>query len=619
MCGIAGVIGIINASIHVKSMLDAMNHRGPDDWGVLSDGDMTLGHKRLSIIDLSSAGHQPMTNCKGDKTIVFNGEIYNYLELKSLLPENTELKSNTDTEVILELWDAFGKDILPKLRGMFALAIWDASSKELILARDHMGIKPLYYQIHNNQLVFASEMKGMLDSGLVTNKVNAKAVNQYLANGYIMQPNTIIEGVKMLEPASFLIWKNGFRGIEQYWKITDKPNTLPLTEEDAIKTVERLVTDAVREEAFADRPLGVFLSGGLDSTVLVAALKKSGANHIKTFSVGFDGDDLSEEDDAKEAAGFYGTTHTQLQVTDKEVVPYIGQYIKALDQPSVDGLNTWLVSKVTAKHVTVALSGLGGDELFSGYSIDRAILHKQQYAWISRIIHTTRPLWNNAPKEIGNRLQAYSKWRNLPEFYKTWGSLFSDEEIKELTSLKTSTKNQFSKLDLGSTYSLLKRISYMHQQGFMMSRLLRDSDAVSMDHSIEVRFPVIDHRLVKLAFHLPDDWKIKNVKETAKLKNYEKDNSYEVNGVKHLLYQAFKNDLPPEFGSRPKRGFKMPIEKWMRSGLKDDIQKTLTNPNSFLNSKFISKLHESWEKGKLNWSKVWAIYTLEKWVQQNIG
>lgn len=595
-----------------------MHHRGPDDWGVYEHGDITLGHKRLSIIDLSPAGHQPMTNRKGDITIVFNGEIYNYQELKSLLPEHTSLKSTTDTEVILELWAILGKDVLPKLRGMFALAIWNNNTQELVMARDHMGIKPLYYQIKNNLLVFASEIKGMLASGLVEKNINNKAVYQYLANGYIMQPDTIVEEVNKLEPASCLTWRDGQCTIEQYWRITDKPNYLPETEDEAINKVHQLVTDAVQEEAIADRPLGVFLSGGLDSTVLVAALKKSGANQIKTFSVGFDGDDLSEEDDAKEAAVFYGTTHTQLQVSDKDVVPHIEQYIKALDQPSVDGLNTWLVSKVTAKHVTVALSGLGGDELFSGYSIDRAILHKQQYAWMSQIIHAVKPIWNRAPKNINNRLQAYSNWRNLPEFYKTWGRVFNDAEIQELTRQKSYNQNQFATLDIGSRYSLLQRISYMHQRGFMMSRLLRDSDAVSMDHSIEVRFPIIDCRLVNLAFNLPDNWKIKHVKSTAKLTNYEKENSYEVNGVKHLLYQAFKNDLPPQFGSRPKRGFKMPIEKWMRNGLKHDIEQTLTNKDSYLDTKLLNKLNESWKSGNVNWSKIWAIYTLEKWVQQNI-
>lgn len=619
MCGIAGVLGINNASSHVKNMLEAMHHRGPDDWGMFEDGNVTLGHKRLSIIDLSPAGHQPMTNRKGDTTILFNGEIYNYQELKGLLPPFTSLKSNTDTEVILELWAILGKDVLPKLRGMFALAIWNTNTQELVLARDHMGIKPLYYQINNNQLVFASEMKGMLASGLVTKKVNVKAVYQYLANGYIMQPNTIIEDVSMLEPASCLVWKNGQYTIEQFWNITEKTDNLPLTEEDAIKKVHQLIIDAVLEEAIADRPLGVFLSGGLDSTVLVAALKKSGANQIKTFSIGFDGDDLNEEDDAKEAANFYGTTHTQIQVGNKDVVPHLEQYINALDQPSVDGLNTWLVSKVTAQHVTVALSGLGGDELFSGYSIDRAIIYKQQYAWISKIIYASKHIWNNAPKKISNRLQAYSNWRNLPEFYKTWGRIFSDEEILELTKLKSPPQNQFTKLELGGTYSLLQRISYMHQRGFMMSRLLRDADAVSMDHSIEVRFPVIDYRLVNLAFNLPDDWKIKNVKATVKLTNYEKENSYEANGVKYLLYQAFKKDLPAQFGARPKRGFKMPIEKWMRGGLMHDIEETFKTSMHLLSTTYTDEILKDWKNGKTNWTRVWSIYILKKWIQRNLA
>ena len=618
MCGIAGVVGINNALTHVKNMLEAMHHRGPDDWGIYEDETTVLGHKRLSIIDLSPAGHQPMTSSKGDTTIVFNGEIYNYQELKNLLPKETKLKSTTDTEVILELWTTLGKDMFPKLRGMFTLVIWNIITKELVLARDHMGIKPLYYHTKNNQLVFASEIKGMLASGLIKKQINNSAVYQYLANGYIMQPDTIIEDIKMLEPASCLIWRDKGFVIENFWDITNRPSQLPITEKESINVTHQLITEAVKEEALADRSLGVFLSGGLDSTVLVAALKKNGAKQIQTFSVGFEEDELSEEDDAKEAADFYGTKHTQLQVSDLDVVPYIDQYIKALDQPSVDGLNTWLVSKVTAKHVTVALSGLGGDELFSGYSIDRTVLHKQKYNWISQLIFGIEPFWKYAPQRIKNKLNLYSSWRTLPDFYKTWGRLFSDEEIERLTNNIHKTYNQFNKLDLSKKYSLLQRISFMHQKGFMLSRLLRDSDAVSMDHSIEVRFPLIDFRLVNMVFNLPDTWKIKKVKETAKLTNYEKENSYEENGVKHLLYQAFKNDLPPKFGSRPKRGFKMPIEKWMRKGLNDDIVKTLTNKQSFLNPELLNNIHINWQEGKLNWDKVWAVYTLEKWIAQNI-
>lgn len=619
MCGIAGILGIENSLSNLKDMLEAMHHRGPDDVGTFESGPITLGHKRLSIIDLSAAGHQPMTNQTGDVTIVFNGEIYNYQELKSLLPASIKLKSNTDTEIILELWKIKGTDLFPKLRGMFAIAIWDERNHELVLARDHMGIKPLYYQIKNKQLIFASELKGMLASGYVPKKINTTALTQYLTYGYILQPTTILDEVHMLEPASYLIYRNGTYTRNYFWKITDKPDLIPASEEEAIQIVRNLVIDSVKEESIADRLLGVFLSGGLDSTVLVAALRKSSANVIQTFSVGFDGDDLSEEDDAKEAADFYQTHHTQLQVTDKDIVPHIHQYINALDQPSIDGLNTWLVSKATAKQVTVALSGLGGDELFSGYSIDRSILYKTKYKNIASIIHHTKPIWQYLPTTLKNKLQAYSHLRNLPEFYQTWGRLFSDEEIHQLTNQKSKNKNPFYSLLLSSAYSLLQRISFLHQRGFMLSRLLRDSDAVSMDHSIEVRFPILDYRLVNLSFHLPDNWKIKNVKATTKLTNYEKESSYKANGVKHLLYQAFKNDLPPQFGLRPKRGFKMPIEKWMKGSVHEDIKETLELSDGLISIEFTTKIFKDWMNDKEVWIKVWNLYILKKWIRQNLN
>lgn len=618
MCGIAGILGVENALPHVRKMLDAMHHRGPDHWGTFEDKKAVLGHKRLSIIDLSPAGHQPMSNQKGNLMIAFNGEIYNYQELKALLPENTVLKSTTDTEVLVELWETYGTELLKKLRGMFAISIWNKATKQLILARDHMGIKPLYYWQQNNQLVFASEIKGMLASGLIAKKINPNALPQYLANGYVQQPDTFIEKVQMLPPASYLIWDGTTTQIKSFWEITDAYTSPPKTEEQAIIAVKNLLTDAVKEETISDRPLGVFLSGGLDSTVLVAALKNSGINNIKTFSVGFDGDDLSEEDDAKEAADFYKTQHTQLQVNDSDIVPHINQYINALDQPSIDGLNTWLVSKVTAKHVTVALSGLGGDELFSGYSIDKTILYKQKYISFSKILNVTKFIWRYAPSNLVKRFNSYASWSNLPSFYKTWGSVFNQQEINQLIGKKTENKNQFTKLNLSNNYSLLQRISYMHLRGFMMSRLLRDSDAVSMDHSIEVRFPIIDFRLVNLSFNLPDNWKLKFLKETAQLKNYEKQNSYEQNGVKHILYQAFKNDLPLQFGKRPKRGFKMPIEKWMKGGLLPDIEKTLSANDTLLSSNYLKSTLTNWKNGNINWTKVWSVYILEKWVAQNL-
>lgn len=618
MCGIAGILGLNNGLEYVVNMLNAMHHRGPDDYGTFQDNEICLGHKRLSIIDLSPAGHQPMHNQKGNITIVFNGEIYNYLELKQLLPTSTKLKSTTDTEIIIELYHELGINLLPKLRGMFALAIWDKQKKELLLARDHMGIKPLYYQYKDKVLTFASEMKGMLASGLIQKVVNPKALHQYLKNGYVLQPQSFIQDVLMLPPASYMIFKEGSIQINQYWDLTERPVNIPPTEQDAITEVKKLVIDSVKEEAIADRPLGVFLSGGLDSTVLVAALNESGMKNIKTFSVGFDGDELSEEDDAKEAAKYYNTNHTQLQVSDMDILPYINDYIRAIDQPTIDGLNTWLVSKVTAKHVTVALSGLGGDELFSGYSIDRNILSKKKYMLIGKIIRSIKIIYNITPKKFRIKLQKIATWGNLCDFYQSWGEVFTSEELKQLAPNNPCFENGFKTICPSNKYSLLQRISHLHLRGFMMSRLLRDSDAVSMDHSIEVRFPIIDLRLVKLSFHLPDTWKIKFVDKTSKLKNYEKENSYEQNGVKHLLYQAFKQSLPPQFGLRPKRGFKMPIEKWMKNGLNQDIKETLTLSQTMLNEKAIHIMYEKWHNGEISWTKIWAIYILEKWVKQNI-
>lgn len=617
MCGIAGILGIHNVSLNVKNMLDAMHHRGPDDWGIYEDENTVLGHKRLSIIDLSAAGHQPMTNSEGDTTIVFNGEIYNYQELKALLPSTTKLKSTTDTEVILELWNLLDVDLLPKLRGMFALAIWNSKTKKLVFARDHMGIKPLYYQIKNNKLVFASEMKGMFASDLVEKRINENALQHYLANGYVMQPDTIIKDILMLPPASYLVWDGKQAQLKTYWNITDNPINMPKSENEAITRVKSILTEAVKEETISDRPLGVFLSGGLDSTILVAALRNSGFKKINTFSVGFEGDELSEENQAKETANFYETIHTQLQIDDKDIVSHIDQFIKSIDQPSIDGLNTWLISKITSKHVTVALSGLGGDELFSGYSIDKKILYKKRYEKISRLINFTKSIWKYGPDSITCKLKAYARWKDLPSFYRTWGEVFSDVEIKKIITNQSIPQNQFIPLNLSFKFSLLQRLSYMHQRGFMMSRLLRDSDAVSMDHSIEIRFPIIDYRLVNLTFNLPDVWKIKNVKATSKLKNYEKENSYETNGVKHILYQAFKNDLPPLFGARPKRGFKMPIEKWMRGCLLQDIENTILEEQEWLNKEQIKHIFDSWNKKEEFWMKVWSIYILLKWKKEN--
>lgn len=368
MCGIAGIAGdTTNTFTKVKAMQDAMKHRGPDDHGILELPHLVVAHNRLSIIDTSSNGHQPMTSACGNYTIVFNGELYNYKQLQQLLPAHIQLRSQSDTEILLELWASQQEKCLTQLRGMFAFAIWKHDEQKLHLVRDHLGIKPLYYSLANDKIVFASELKGIMASGCVQKKMDDEAIETFLQFGYIIQPKTIWKNVFMLSSATCLIYQQGQVQQFQYWKIDEKPNHQPKTEQAAIQQTKVLLNEAIAEQLISERPLGIFLSGGLDSTVLIAALKQNGIQQINTFSVGFENDDRDETNDAKTTAEYYQTTHTQLSLSPNQIALHIDDYIKDLDQPSIDGFNTWLVSKATSKHVTVALSGLGGDEVFSGY------------------------------------------------------------------------------------------------------------------------------------------------------------------------------------------------------------------------------------------------------------
>lgn len=617
MCGIAGILGINNASTYAISMLEAMHHRGPDDWGIYENGNVTLGHKRLSIIDLTSAGHQPMTSQNGIITMVYNGEIYNYQELKQLLPDDIQLKSNSDTEVILELWPLFGTELFPKLRGMFAIAIWDSSKRELILARDQMGIKPLYYQQNENQLIFSSEIKGLIASGLLDIKINKNAVLQYLNLGYIQQPQTILGDVNMLSPGSYIIWKEGKSTITKYWDINYKENITVASEKEAIIATRKLIINSVKEELISDRPVGLFLSGGLDSTILLACLKDIGIKNINTYSVSFDNTNESEIEDAILTAKFYNSNHKTINIEDSSIRKLIETHIEAIDQPSIDGFNTFLVSQAASKEVTVALSGLGGDELFSGYRIDRDIMSSRKYMLFFKIIRISKSLWRRLlPKKLIRRLEIYSERSSLRTYYNSWGQIFSEDEIRKV--FHSSYINRISEIDLGWKYNFLQRISYLHQRTFMLSRLLRDGDSTSMYSSLEVRFPLIDIRLVNYVFNLPINWKIKNHNKALKHKLYEQTSSYKKDGIKHLLYNAFEDLLPQGFGTRPKRGFHFPIKRWLDTTLKNDVIDTLEN-SQYIPIDFSKKLLNSYYiKQNINWSKIWSIYILEKWIRKNI-
>lgn len=627
MCGIAGIYTSKSCELNpqLNSMLSAMKHRGPDDRGVWIKEGMYLGHNRLSIIDLSPAGHQPMVSHSGRYVLVYNGEVYNFQALKKeLLDHGISFRSHTDTEVILALWEREGSACISRLRGMFAFAIWDHFEKTLTLVRDRLGIKPLYYAQTHKGFVFASEIKGLLASGLVEKVINPVAISHLLNTGYVQQPDTILSSISALLPGHLLVFSNNEYQTREYWNFTTAKNECA-SEEEAIARTRALVIDAVSEEMISDRPIGVFLSGGLDSTVLLAALRIAGHQHVKTFSVGFDTlqAGMNEADDSGFAANWYESEHTSIHTTAKDLSDHFDAYIAAIDQPCLDGLNTWLVSKFTAPYVTVALSGLGGDELFSGYGVDRRMIYeRRQYSWIINSLHAGKFLWGLMPHgSLRDRFEHWSEKATLSNAYSQWGRLFHGKQAALLgpfdyTSYIKNALEAFAPFDPGKSFDDLQRISALHLSTFMRSRLLRDSDAVSMSHSMEVRFPLIDHRLVEMAYPLPMSWKLKHASSSAKLRKYESENSYIQYGVKHLLYQAFKHELPQGFGSRPKRGFHLPMQEWMLSSLREVIQDYLMTGNTYFNTPELNRVWKKWETGGVGAGQVWLLLITESWIKK---
>ncbi len=628
MCGIAGFFKheTVNGDA-MQLMLQAIQHRGPNDRGSWTNGNMHLGMTRLSIIDLTTAGHQPMFSNDNRYVIVFNGEVYNFKEKQQeLLADGFSFHSQTDTEVVLYLFIKYGKKCLEHMRGMFAFAIWDNHTEELFIARDHMGIKPLLYHFEDGQLTFCSEMKGILASGLVPRKLSKQGISLYLQKGFIAPPFTAIENVHNLNPGHYLTFSKS-KGIqtECYWDIDQKPHQ-PISYEDAVQKVRHMVLDAVKEELMSDVPLGVFLSGGLDSSVMVAAMKNLGNKNISTFSIGFKSNKLDETTDAEESAQFFGSNHHNVMIDSHDVASNFDHFIIGLDQPSVDGLNTFLVSKATKQKVSVALSGLGGDELFAGYawqhryykssSTDLAI--GQMLTPVTRQIDQTGKFGRKLKNRYISYTDAHTYYANIHLLFPQ--GMLNNKKWFAFETDHTSLTQSIAQYPIPNHLSRLQQVNKMDMRYFMGAELLRDSDAVSMSHSLEVRFPLIDIRLVDFVYNLPDDYKIHHNLTVGELnKGYEQQLSYKDGGIKKLLFDAFKDDLPPSFSLRSKRGFKMPYELWMKEEplITSIIESLLRLENAITSKGSTANLLNAWKAKKITWQQVWALFVLERWITQN--
>ncbi len=609
MCGIFGMIGR-GDNTQLEAMNRAIAHRGPDDHGFHTLGDIRLGHRRLSIIDLSAAGKQPMRY--GSLWITYNGEIYNYLELRSDLQAlGHQFSNDTDTEVIMAAYQQWGVDCLQYFRGMFSFAIYDQDAGRTFLARDRFGIKPLYYAACSDTFIFASELKAMLASGHISRQVDRQALWHFFSLGSIPQPNTILQDVKSLPPGSFiLLEEDAAPCLQRYWDIAEAapqnyPHAAQLGWADAVQQLRGLLDEATHYHLIADVPVGAFLSGGVDSTAVVGLMNQYVNEPIKTYSIGFADpryDDINELRWAKQAAELFNTDHTELLLTDDDVAQSYDRLVHAIDQPSLDGTNSFFVSQITSQHVKVALSGLGGDELFAGYP---QFLHFQKAAKLAlpampglvrSIPIRALPDGIRQPLQIAlssSVEQQQSLVRNLASEAEKQQMLQSSIFAAPLTDLYHNW--------LRSELDVVSQLSYVELSGYMANTLLRDTDAMSMAHSLEVRPVLLDHKLAEFAFALPSEYKVNG------------------NSTKKILIEALRDIVPNDIANRPKRGFTMPLSRWLTTSLQKQALDSFTNDTatSIFSAGFLKQTQAQLRGGKSVNPRLWAYMMLINWLDAN--
>ncbi len=539
MCGIYGFIGKEYRKIDFRNEL---KKRGPDGDGVFYDENITLGHTRLAILDLENAS-QPMEF--DNLVIVFNGEIYNYKELREELRNfGYNFYTNSDTEVLLKGFHKWGSGVLEKLRGMFAFCIYDKKNKKLFLARDRFGIKPLIYGFFGKRFVFSSELKPIFKSFL-PKKLNYKALASYFRYGSISQPDTILEGFYFLMPGYFMeVDFNLNYKIKKYYDLVSTAPFEVSSYNEAVKLTRQKLQEATKYHLVSDVEVGAFLSGGVDSSAVVGLMREFKTD-INTFSVGFSErvDVVDESEIAKRVAKFFGTKHYTIKINSNYVKKIFDEFILSLDMPSIDGINTFIVSKEASKKVKVAVSGLGGDEIFGGYPHFKFIIQKKPFfAKIAKFIHSIKP----------NRFTNPYKFVGLDEF--------ESVEFQRSVNLEKVLKNEFNfEIFKESNLTPLQKITLFEIKNYLLNTLLRDSDVLSMANSLELRPVLLDHKLVEFAFWLRDDFKIKDGR------------------MKAVFVDAVKDLIPKEVYTRKKSGFEMPFTMWMNSIFNKEFLSLLEN------------------------------------------
>jgi asparagine synthase (glutamine-hydrolysing) len=616
MCGIAGLLSLGEKPVseeEVRSMCDAMVHRGPNDAGYYAAEGVVLGMRRLSIIDLET-GHQPVRNEDGSVWVVFNGEIYNFKELRpSLEQQGHRFYTDTDTEVIVHLYEQYGEACVQKMRGMFAFAIWDANRKKLMLARDRLGIKPLFYSTAGGRLAFGSELKVLLQLPEISRELSWGSVSHLFSTMCTPATESIVEGVHKLKPGHLLTAsaRDGIQ-IREYWDVEFVPD-YGKSEEFFIQRLRDLLEESVRLRLIADVPLGAFLSGGVDSSSVVATMAKISAGPVKTFSIGFTDPDYNELDYAREVATKFETEHHEL-VIEPNVLDVIDDIAWYLDEPFGDSsaIPTYMVSRLAAGSVTVVLSGDGGDELFAGY--DRYLVERRerQYAAIPAPMRKVAGL-------VGQAMKQGMKGRNFLRHLALDGaeryldantlirdcdkaSLFAPDAYREIQKHDPRAAS-FALLQKGSSH-WLSSLQYWDIKSYLPNDILTKVDRMSMAHSIEARVPLLDHKFVEFAATIPPELKMKG------------------NTTKYIFKRAMEGLLPSEILYRPKRGFAVPLSRWFRGQLGPFVRDLLLSRTSIergiFRKSYIESLIEMNDRGRAMDLQLWTLITFELWCRRFI-
>lgn len=624
MCGICGKFDVkerVDRSL-IDGMCDTLAHRGPDDLGVYTGSMVGLGNRRLAIIDLSTAGHMPMSTVSGKLWITYNGEVYNYRELRAELQGyGYRFRSNTDTEVVLYAYDKWGPDCLHRFDGMFAIAIWDEEERRLFLARDRLGIKPLYYYFDGARIIFASEIKAILQDPAVSKELNPEGILNYFTFGHSMAPRTIFKNIYKLPPGNHLTCTTEGEAklrikIERYWAPPAPRQSKDLGEEYYAEEVYRLLRESVRKRLVSDVPLGVFLSGGIDSSIVTSLMSSIDQSRVKTFSIGFTngGKTYNEVDDARIVAHHFGTEHHEILLDENDLTQALPNLVYYFDEPFGDAANfpTYLLSKFARDYVTVSLSGEGGDENFGGYRryvIENLVAHYPVLVGLLSNKMMQRAFFNIPRLGRWYKLAVDLGVHDGAERYASWLSVFNKEMRTELLDRNFRQLSDFDPLDIyrrlytGNGTWGVDHMLYIDQQTLLPDQFLEKVDKASMAVGLEVRVPFLNHELVEFAATIPAKYKVRGF------------------STKHLLKNTFRYQLPVETLQKRKHGFTPPVSPWFRDNLKGFVRDVLFDPmarsRGLFDYGYIDKLYRRHLEGRgyYHW-QLWLLIVFELWCQK---